>query len=166
MVAKYNGQLYIANKVNDKIYIITKFKDKAIDGFQTKHNDFYKQIKIDDERLTDLYDVHFFVDYNDSIEKETFWCIDENRPIGLIALIENDEATITIDHFALDDSWITYDKYAASKIININDCFGWYIYKTYYKKNGNCFNDIYKEKQNVTIKELKENIIKYRYKNI
>lgn len=115
MIAKYNHNAYIANLKDEHVVLVTYQKKKATEGFAQKRNYYKKKININDEGLTDLYDIHFYVQYNDIKEGYKRWLVDEGRAIGINGSIEKNEVIIDISHDSKHSSWIQYDKGAAAK---------------------------------------------------
>lgn len=86
--------------------------------------------------MTDLYDIHFYVQYNDIKEGYKRWLVDEGRAIGINGSIEKNEVIIDISHDSKHSSWIQYDKGAATKKIKLDDCNDFIIKIKYIKQNG------------------------------
>lgn len=115
MIAKYNNNVYIANLRDKHIVLVTYQKEKATEGFKQKRNYYKKEMNIKDKGLTDLYDIHFYVQYNDIEEGSRKWLVDEGCAIGINGNIENNEVIIDVSHDSKHDSWVQYDKGAAAK---------------------------------------------------
>lgn len=136
MIAKYNNNVYIANLRDKHIVLVTYQKEKATEGFKQKRNYYKKKMNIKDKGLTDLYDIHFYVQYNDIEEGSRKWLVDEGRAIGINGNIENNEVIIDVSHDSKHDSWVQYDKGAAAKKIKLDDCNDFIIKIKYIKQNG------------------------------
>ena len=136
MIAKYNNNVYIANLRDKHIVLVTYQKEKATEGFKQKRNYYKKEMNIKDKGLTDLYDIHFYVQYNDIEEGSRKWLVDEGRAIGINGNIENNEVIIDVSHDSKHDSWVQYDKGAAAKKIKLDDCDDFIIKIKYIKQNG------------------------------
>lgn len=136
MIAKYNNNVYIANLRDKHIVLVTYQKEKATEGFKQKKNYYKKEMNIKDKGLTDLYDIHFYVQYNDIEEGSRKWLVDEGRAIGINGNIENNEVIIDVSHDSKHDSWVQYDKGAAAKKIKLDDCNDFIIKIKYIKQNG------------------------------
>lgn len=136
MIAKYNNNVYIANLRDKHIVLVTYQKEKATEGFKQKRNYYKKEMNIKDKGLTDLYDIHFYVQYNDIEEGSRKWLVDEGRAIGINGNIENNEVIIDVSHDSKHDSWVQYDKGAAAKKIKLDDCNDFIIKIKYIKQNG------------------------------
>lgn len=136
MIAKYNNNVYIANLRDKHIVLVTYQKEKATEGFKQKRNYYKKEMNIKDKGLTDLYDIHFYVQYNDIEEGSRKWLVDEGRAIGINGNIENNEVIIDVSHDSKHDSWVQYDKGAAAKKIKLDDCNDFIIKIEYIKQNG------------------------------
>lgn len=136
MIAKYNNNTYIANLKDEHVVLVTHQEEKATKGFAQKRDYYKKKIDINDKGLTDLYDIHFYVQYNDIEEGSRKWMVDEGRAIGINGSIENNEVIIDISHDSKHSSWIQYDKGAAAKKIKMDDCNDFIIKIKYIKQNG------------------------------
>lgn len=136
MIAKYNNNVYIANLRDKHIVLVTYQKEKATEGFKQKRNYYKKEMNIKDKGLTDLYDIHFYVQYNDIEEGSRKWLVDEGRAIGINGNIENNEVIIDVSHDSKHDSWVQYDKGAAAKKIKLDNCNDFIIKIKYIKQNG------------------------------
>lgn len=136
MIAKYNNNVYIANLRDKHIVLVTYQKEKATEGFKQKRNYYKKEMNIKDKGLTDLYDIHFYVQYNDIEEGSRKWLVDEGRAIGINGNIENNEVIIDVSHDSKHDSCVQYDKGAAAKKIKLDDCNDFIIKIKYIKQNG------------------------------
>lgn len=136
MIAKYNNNVYIANLRDKHIVLVTYQKEKATEGFKQKRNYYKKEMNIKDKGLTDLYDIHFYVQYNDIEEGSRKWLVDEGRAIDINGNIENNEVIIDVSHDSKHDSWVQYDKGAAAKKIKLDDCNDFIIKIKYIKQNG------------------------------
>ena len=110
MIAKYNNNTYIANLRDAHIVLMTYQKEKTTEGFSQKRDYYKKKININDKGLTDLYDIHFYVQYNDIEEGYRRWLVDEDRAIGINGSIKNNEVIIDVSHDSKHVSWIQYDK--------------------------------------------------------
>lgn len=164
MLAEYKGYVYIANIKDQQVTLLTYDKSKSLEGFEPKRDYFKKYVNLDDSSLSAIYDIHFYVKYKDSVEVTDIWLVDENQAVGLKGNIEYNETVINVSHDAKDDSWIQYEKGAAAKKINLNDCEEYIIEKIYLKQN-NIVNNII-EKLSVTLNAFKNSIIMNRKLNL
>lgn len=164
MIAEYNNNTYIANLRDAHIVLMTYQKEKATEGFSQKRNYYKKKININDEGLTDLYDIHFYIQYTDIEEGYRRWLVDEDRAIGINGNISNNEVIIDVDHDSKHKSWIQYEKGAAAKKIKLNDCKCFIIEKSYVKQDGK--NTIKTEKTQVELNVFKYMIVSLRRANL
>lgn len=164
MIAKYNNNTYIANLRDAHIVLMTYQKEKATEGFAQKRNYYKKKININDEGLTDLYDTHFYVQYNDIKEGYKRWLVDEGRAIGINGSIENNEVIIDVSHDSKHVSWIQYDKGAAAKKIKLDDCNDFIIKIKYIKQNGKIITKT--EEIRVEPDEFKDMMVQLRRVNL
>lgn len=164
MIAEYQGNIYFASDHDDYITLVTHDSSKCIGWFESEHNYFYKDISFDDLELKNLYEFHFYVKYHDCFEKNEIWCVDEGRYVGIVPNIEEEKVVIDVNHDSREASWEQYDKYAASKMINLSDCEEFIIEKIFYKKNGSKFDAV--EKSKVNLETFKNTMITYRDENL
>lgn len=165
MLAEYEGYVYIVNIRDEQVTLLTYDQSKAKEGFEPKRDYFKKTVDIKDSCLRVIYDIHFYVKYKDSVEDTVEWLVDEGRAVGIKENIENNEVVIDVAHDAKDDSWIQYDKGAASKKVNLNDCEEYIVEKKYVKRNERMVNEII-EKSSVTLNVFKNSIIMTRRGNL
>lgn len=163
MIAKYNHNAYIANLKDEHVVLVTYQKKKATEGFAQKRNYYKKKININDEGLTDLYDIHFYVQYNDIKEGYKRWLVDEGRAIGINGSIEKNEVIIDISHDSKHSSWIQYNKGAAAKKIKLDDCDGFIVEKEYIKQDGKIITKT--EEMQVEPDEFKHMMVQLRIVN-
>ena len=165
MLAEYDGYVYIANIRDGKVVLLTYNQSKSIEGFEPKRDYFKKIVDVNDQCLGAMYNIHFYVKYKDSVEGLKAWLVDEGRAIGIKGNIENNEVVIDVAHDSKDNSWIQYDKGAAAKKINLEDCDEYIIEKEYVKRNKKNLNGII-EKISVTLNVFKNSIIMNRRVNL
>ena len=165
MIAEYMKDVYLVSVRGKEATLLTYDQGKSVDGFEPKRNYFKKTVNIDDPNLVSIYDLHFYVKYKDCIEAAELWLVDEVRAVGLKESIENNEVIIDVSHNAKDESWIQYDKGAASKKININDCTEYLVEKTYIKQNGRLVNGI-TVMTSVSLNVFKNSIVMNRKENL
>lgn len=164
MIAKYNNNVYIANLRDKHIVLVTYQKEKATEGFKQKRNYYKKEMNIKDKSLTDLYDIHFYVQYNDIEEGSRKWLVDEGRAIGIYGNIENNEVIIDVSHDSKHDFWVQYDKGAAAKKIKLDDCSGFIVEKNYIKQDGKVLTKT--EEMQIRPDELKHMMTQFRRVNL
>lgn len=164
MIAKYNNNVYIANLRDKHIVLVTYQKEKSTEGFKQKRKYYKKEMNIKDKGLTDLYDIHFYVQYNDIEEGSRKWLVDEGRAIGINGNIENNEVIIDVSHDSKHDSWVQYDKGAAAKKIKLDDCSGFIVEKNYIKQDGKVLTK--KEEMQIRPDELKHMMTQFRRVNL
>ena len=91
--------------------------------------------------------------------------VDEGRAVGMKGNVENNEVIIDVAHDAKDDSWIQYEKGAAAKKINLDDCEEYIVEKKYIKRNERIVDEII-EKSSVTLKVFRNSIVMNRKSNL
>lgn len=165
MLAEYDGYIYIANISEKQVTLMTYDKSKVLDGFISKRDYFKKIVNIEDSSLTSLYEMHYWVEYNDKVESEEMWLVDEGRAVGLVSDIEKEQVTIDVPHDAKDSSWTQYDKGAASKVVSLRECNKFYVEKIFIKKNDKLVNGVV-EKSEVSSSVLVKSIVMNRSVNL
>lgn len=165
MLAEYEGYVYIANIRDSQVTLLTYDQRKSLEGFETERDYFKKTIDINDSRLSAKYDIYFCVKYNDSVEDADIWMVNEDRAVGLKENIENNEIIIDVAHDAKDESWIQYEKGAAVKRINLDNCDEYIVVKKYVKRNERLGNNLI-EKSSVTLNVFKNSIVINRRSNL
>lgn len=103
--------------------LLTYDKRKSLEGFKAKRDYFKKIVDINDSCLSAIYDIHFYVKYNDSVEDADIWMVDEGRAVGLKENIENNKVIIDVAHDAKDESWVQYEKGAAALSLRMENIF-------------------------------------------
>ena len=137
MIAKYKGRYYKANLKKEEVTI---FSSINADGFEHKHDYWYKKIDIIDDDLTDIFEKHYFVEYLDSIEEKTIWNVNIEKSVFLTGNPVNYEVVINVDHYAKDNTWQNYDKYASGKVICLKNCKRCFVETVWYKQDGKIHN--------------------------
>lgn len=165
MLAEYEGYVYIANIRDSQVTLLTYDQRKSLEGFEAERDYFKKTLDINDSRLSAIYDIHFYVKYNDSVEDADIWMVNEDRAVGLKENIENNEVIIDVAHDAKDKSWIQYEKGAAAKRINLDNCDEYIVVKIYVKRNERLVDNLI-EKSSVTLNVFKNSIVINRRSNL
>lgn len=165
MLAEYEGYVYIANIRDGQVTLLTYDKRKSLEGFKAKRDYFKKIVDINDSCLSAIYDIHFYVKYNDSVEDADIWMVDEGRAVGLKENIENNKVIIDVAHDAKDESWVQYEKGAAAKRINLDNCDEYIVVKKYVKRNERMVDNLI-EKSSVTLNVFRNLIVMNRRSNL
>ena len=165
MLAEYEGYVYIANIRDGQVTLLTYDQRKSLEGFEAERDYFKKTLDINDSRLSAIYDIHFYVKYNDSVEDADIWMVNEDRAVGLKENIENNEVIIDVAHDAKDESWTQYEKGAAAKRINLDNCDEYIVVKKYVKRNERLVDSLI-EKSSVTLNVFKNSIVINRRSNL
>ena len=129
MLAEYHGNFYNYIQVDEKKYLMTYDSKKVDESFYAHRNYFLKDVTMSEDDIGEVYTLHFWVTYKDTIENEKEWIVDEGQPLFRVPDITKGEVGLTVMHDAHDDSWIQNDKNAASKIILLEECERLYIEK-------------------------------------
>lgn len=165
MLAEYEGYVYIANIKEEQVTLLTYDQSKVLEGFEPKRDYFKKVVNLYDPCLSAIYNIHFYVKYKDSVEDKDMWMVDEGRAVGLKENVETNEVIIDVAHDAKDDSWFQYEKGAAAKKINLDDCAEYIVEKKYVKRNERIVDEVI-EKSSVTLNVFKNSIIMNRRSNL
>ena len=164
MIAEYQGNIYFANVKEEQVRLVTHDPLKKTDDFEPKRDYFIKQVPFDDPDLISIYDLHFWVKYNDNVEENELWLVDEGRAVGAAPNIEEEKVVIDVNHDSREALWEQYDKGAASKTISLSDCEEFIVEKKYIKKNGSKYDNV--EKSKVNLETFKNTMITYRNENL
>lgn len=164
MFAKYQSSFYIANIKDRQVTLFTYDPSKSTESFEPKRDYFKKNVNLDDPDLSEIYDIHFYVKCNDSVEDTDIWLVDESRAVGLKANAEDNEVVIDVPHDAKNGSWISYEKGAAAKKIRLGDCEEYIVEKNYLKRDGKTVNELI-ERSSVTLNEFRLLMMMHRKEN-
>ena len=91
--------------------------------------------------------------------------VDEGRAVGLKENIENNKVIIDVAHDAKDESWVQYEKGAAAKRINLDNCDEYIVVKKYVKRNERMVDNLI-EKSSVTLNVFRNLIVMNRRSNL
>lgn len=143
MVVKYNGKYYFCYKLSNNLLISTKKIEKS-DGTFTKDGDYwYKKVRLDNEKITDVFEVDLYVKYNVGLQDvPKVWHLEMSR-----TTIKNNSVKLVF-HNGILPGWKAEDPTISYKYININEIKGGSIKKTFYKKDGKLYvhNIVYNKK--------------------
>ena len=172
MIAKYNENNYHAYKKNGKIGIATHFQEKCLDGFQESWDRLAMYMIVEIEDLDQLYDINFFVEYEDDSPTNTKhqmqWCVNESVPIFPDPNIDKGEVGLVLSTSSRSDDWYQADKYYCTKVVNLKDCKRIWVEYWYYKYDGNVYDrkNPYKEAKEVSIEEFIDLMVSSRAENM
>ena len=129
MIAKYNQKIYRYVANSRKKCIITSLRSKKEDDFTKDDDIFYKDVE--EEELTDIFDVKFFVGYDAQLPgTPTEWEIDSSA-IGM----SGRKVRLLFTQGYLP-GWKVTDKYVCEKHVDVSNLsYGRVIYK-FRKKDG------------------------------
>lgn len=71
MIAKYKDNYYSCVLNSKEQIILTRFKNKADFGFEEDDGNYFKNITL--EELCDIFDVHYYVEYDSKLDNAPFW---------------------------------------------------------------------------------------------
>lgn len=137
-IALYNNKTYIANYFRNECILMTDDQEKTDDSFQTLNGGFkyIKRIDPSDQKLTSLYDLKLSVDYNKDLpSKLSTW------EIGFKPDTINHNQVKLVYDYGILPGWTSTEKNVCYKYADFKDIAQCYAEYTYYKKNGQVFND-------------------------
>ena len=167
-----NGQIYNATYLDKiRIRISSNFFEKCDESFElswTKHAKF-KIVEI--ENLDQLYDIFFFVEYEDdsptNSEHQTQWCVNEGAPVNPVPDITKGEVVLTLPKMSKSDDWYQGRGYT-TKLVELKDCKRIWVEYWYYKYDGNVYDrkNPYKEAKEVSVEEFIDLMVSSRAENM
>lgn len=199
MFVTYNGQLY--RLIKSSLYfdgnpaIATDFKEKTDATFaHIESSDYYiKQLTPDDPKIQEMFEVDYFVVYDDKSEtvarklaelKEEIkrgenvydserdavfnhiWSANGGAPISDPTKIKNNEVELILGGKTCSDDWIEFERGWCYKAVNIYDCERLFVRYTYTVRGGK---KLAKEEivdVDFTPEEFKKEKLKYSFYNI
>lgn len=197
MFVNYNGQLYRFIKrslyIDRKPAIATDFKEKTDASFIEVSDYFIKEFDPDDPKIREMFDVDFFVVYDDkskTVQKKSaelkaeiergdvvydderdevfnhIWSANGGAPILNPPTIVNNEVELILGGKSYSDDWIEFDLGWCYKAVNIYDCERLFVRYTYTVRGGRKLSE--KEVVEVTMQpeEFKAEKLKYAFRNI
>lgn len=147
MIAKYknNFYLYISNKKVSNL--VTRQKQKALEGFEYDEGAYFKRISMDE--LEDVFDIEYWVTYNTGEpEVPTEWKVGKDSRD-----IQGDNVLIRYSNGVLPN-WNIEEKNVCVKYINKNEIDSAKIVKVYSLKDGVSLNSPIKEETLVDFNDL------------
>lgn len=166
MIAYYKGELYNWVALGRVNYIVTYKPEKADETFIEKNGYFKKEVRKDDENLTAIRKMHFYVEYDDEVEPYKEWLVDEGMPLYELPHIENDEVGLCVGHGSKGYEWVQFDKCLAGKIVKLSECKGFIVETEHKYEAGRCVERSQRERVHVDADEFKRLMLMYRRKNI
>ena len=168
-----NGQIYNATYLDKiRIRISSNIFEKCDESFElswTKHAKF-KIVEI--ENLDQLYDINFFVEYEDNsptnTKHQTEWCVNVSAPIFPDQNIYKGEVELILSTSSRSADWYQADKCYCTKVVNLKDCKRIWVEYWYYKYDGNVYDrkNPYKETKEVSIEEFIDLMVSSRAENM
>lgn len=152
--AKYDNQIYLLPKNFDinapETVLSTKYKNKTDDTFEkSSDGNYLKLVKVNDPKLTDIFEISFIALYNPSASSSCIAC--DNLKI------ENDKLQLIYDRGILH-GWKAISDNACIKDVSPDDVTG-FENLSCYKMNGTLFNESRKFHKNLSGKELYNSIL-------
>ena len=160
MIGKYDGRAYHAAVFGDEVSLSTRKQEKRLENFESKRDYFKTTVSLSDSNLSDVFEIHFWVLYRDDAEGKRLWLVDENRAVGEKPDVDANKVVIDVNHDGKNDSWIGYDKGAASKTIFLTDCEEYVVERRFLKRNGIMTNDV--ERTSMSLEDFKKTIVATR----
>ena len=172
MIALYDGKNYFSDYDKDGLYILTHFENKADESFLIPWNNRYKYKIVEIDNLDQLYDINFFVEYEDdsptNTKHQTEWCVNVSAPIFPDPNIYKGEVGLILSTSSRSDDWYQADKCYCTKVVNLKDCKRIWVEYWYYKYDGNVYDrkNPYKEAKEVSIEEFIDLMVSSRAENM
>ncbi len=203
MFVNYNGQLYRLIKsslyFDGKPAIATDFKEKTDGTFSAVSDYFIKEFDpedLNDPKIEDIFDVDYFVVYDDKSEtvarklaelkaeiKEIkrgeavgedeydavfrhIWSANGGAPILNPPLIKNNEVELILGGKSCSDDWIEFERGWCYKAVNIYDCERLFVRYTYTVRGGKKLAEKEVVETTFSPEEFKKEKLKYAYSSI
>lgn len=163
MFALYGNKVYNYSNFRNRPMIMTHDVSKADESFENRGDYYIKGISMSDSKLQEIYDLHFYVDYIDSVESNISWNVDEGAELHRVPDIEKNEVGLLVLHDSQGSGWTQCDKNEASKIIFLSDCDKLYVEKIYHFSKEN--SDMKVKRIEVSDEEFKRAMVSARLKN-
>lgn len=188
---KYGNNIYelIHHRLLDRKLITTYHKVKTDDSFYMISDYYAKDYEIGDENIQDIYEIDFFVVYNDTSEtvkeaakyvyegtrmpessqraiKEGIWCVNEGIPRYRAPILEENEVGLGLDQVSHSDDWVMDDRSSCSKIVNLYDCSGYIVRYTYSFKDGVQLPEAEVVEVKMEAEAFKEEMLKHSRRNV
>lgn len=197
MFVNYNGQLYRLIKsslyFDGKPAIATDFKEKTDETFSAVSDYFLKIFDPDDPKIEDIFDVDYFVVYDDKSETvarklaelndeikrgETvgedeydaifrhIWSANGGAPISDPPSIKSNEVELILGGKSCSDDWIEFERGWLYKAVNIYDCERLFVRYTYTVRGGKKLAEKEVVETTFSPEEFKKEKLKYAYSSI
>lgn len=197
MFVNYNGQLYRLIKsslyFDGKPAIATDFKEKTDASFSEVSDYFIKKIDLDDPKIQEMFDVDYFVVYDDKSETVArklaeldeeikrgervnederdavfnhIWSANGGAPISDPPKIKNNEVELILGGKTCSDDWIEFELGWCYKAVNIYDCERLFVRYTYTVRGGKKLPEKEVVETTFTPEEFKKEKLKYSFYNI
>ncbi len=148
MIAKYMDceYTYISNKRNKEI--ITSQKEKIKDGFIYENGVYYKTV--DENDLTDIYTVKFFVKYKTGFDKVSDWW-----ELGDELNVISDNQVKLVFAKGILPNWNVVDKNICSTLISLDNISKAKMVISYQKCKGVVLDKLVNKERIISLEELK-----------
>ena len=135
MIATYKGKNYKYEIDGTNTHLVSRYKDKADDSFYAITGPFYKDVEsINDENISDVFDVDIFVYYRDeqhdipNLYKVEGYALDQGKEKILVKSASKDLK-----------GWEPSDDGGSQKLINIEDVVSGKAVNNFKKFEGTVF---------------------------
>ncbi len=187
MFIRYKNMVY--RYIQRRNELVTARKEKVDDTFLQDGSIFFKQIDTMDQDIQDMYEIDFFVVYNDTSEtvkeaakyvyegtnmpessqraiKEGIWCVNEGIPRYRFPILEENEVGLGLDQVSHSDDWVMDDRSSCSKIVDLYDCSEYIVRYTYSFKDGVQLPEAEVVEVKMEAEAFKEEMLKHRSQNV
>lgn len=149
MIAKYMDceYTYVSNRRSKEI--ITSQKEKIKDGFISGNGMYYKTV--DENDLTDIYSVKFFVNYKTGLDEVSDWW-----ELGDELNVISDNQVKLVFAKGILPNWNIVDKNVCSTLIPLDNISEAKMVISYKKRAGIILDKLVNEERVVSLEELKQ----------
>ncbi|AOZ96913.1 MAG: hypothetical protein E7304_03680 [Butyrivibrio sp.] len=167
MFAIKDDLFYRYSRFRGRTKIMTYDKEKTDETFECQEGCYIKYVNIDDDTITKVYSLRFYVEYHDPVVHDTIlWRISEDmygyRPFS----IDNNEVGITTFGSCKESGWHSHGRDNSSKIINLMDCNSYVLEYEYYKRDGRLLDKSDIERETVDKDKFIEAVKKHQISNV
>ena len=163
MYAIISNTLYWYQSYRGKKIIVARNGQPVDETFEKGESSYTKTVDINDPEIMDIYNVKFYVEYQDERVKDIdVWQVGDKFPSDRPYEIEKGEACIGLFGAVSDGGWNTNGRDDSHKIISLSDCTKYWAEYTYEKKDGIVCSQAIITKKDFTKEGLIQEIVKHR----
>ena len=156
MIAKYKDNYYSCVLNSKRQILLTRFKNKAVYGFEEDDDIFIKNIA--QEELCDIFDVHYYVEYDSKLEYTPLWWEVHQGDFS-------SEGLYLYFTEGFLPNWEVWDKGVCRKYINYADIRNCRVEIVYRRKNFE-ITDYVEDKGIMNVDSMLKLFEKYKEKNL